>query len=391
MFLISILFLIFNFAIPFWKKSLVFYQTILWPIVILFSEILDYSFSYYCLIVILLYFTIATLVRLLLYKYYYRFNQETLNIDYFKKSRYFLTILLLILFPFYLISKLSIFEISITSFFNDFTQSLVLFRLDSINNSTYGSTFNFWDNLVILSGFNLLLSLNDSKVSIVITSVFINILYTSLLGSKMGLVVSLLLLAYYYLKKGSHFKFLLIIFGTIAIFTLTLVIINFNSVDSNLSDLFITVKSYFLGGPLAFNEILNKKVQLGNSQVVWRPFIELARSLGMDFKVDSKHLFYVEIKDISTNVYSFFVSFYFQFGPILSFIFLSIYLFSLEIISIYSNKIFFLKLIFPSLLIGALFSIHAEQILSGVSGYVKFLIIYLIAKFYDKSSSYNRR
>jgi hypothetical protein len=391
MFLISILFLIFNFAIPFWKKSLVFYQTILWPIVILFSEILDYSFSYYCLIVILLYFTIATLVRLSLYKYYYRFNQETLNIDYFKKSRYFLTILLLILFPFYLISKLSIFEISITSFFNDFTQSLVLFRLDSINNSTYGSTFNFWDNLVILSGFNLLLSLNDSKVSIVITSVFINILYTSLLGSKMGLVVSLLLLAYYYLKKGSHFKFLLIIFGTIAIFTLTLLIINFNSVDSNLSDLFITVKSYFLGGPLAFNEILNKKVQLGNSQVVWRPFIELARSLGMDFKVDSKHLFYVEIKDISTNVYSFFVSFYFQFGPILSFIFLSIYLFSLEIISIYSNKNIFLKLIFPSLLIGALFSIHAEQILSGVSGYVKFLIIYLIAKFYDKSSSYNRR
>lgn len=389
MVLISIFFLLINFAIPFWKKSIVFYQTLLWPIVIIISEILGYSFSFEFFIIIVFYFIIAILSRLLLYKYYDRYKMG-FSIEYLQKIRYLLTTLLTVLFPFYLVVKLSSFDLSLSYFVNNISQSLVVLRLDSINNSNYGSTFNFWDNLVILSGFNLLISINQQKTTPVIISVLINILYTSILGSKMGIIISLLLFAYFYLKNKKILKFLLVLLIALVLFAFSLLLINFSNVDSSFSDLLISIKSYFLGGPLAFDNILNKNYELGNSQIIWRPFIEFARSLGMDFKVDSKHLFYVEIKDISTNVYSFFISFYFQFGLILSILFLFFYLFTLEIISVLANKFYFLQLIFPSLIIGALFSIHAEQILSGFSGYIKILIIYLMAKLYDKSSSYNR-
>ena len=204
----------------------------------------------------------------------------------------------------------------------------------------------------------------------------------------MGIVITLLMILLKYFNEGKFIK-LVIGFGiTIFLFIMTVIIVNFTGDSTDYKEIIIALKSYIIGGPLSLNKLITDNYVVGYSQVIYRPFIEIFRSIGFDLDIESRHMFYVIVKDFTTNVYSWFVSFYFNFNPLISLLIMTTYLIILEIISFLKKKSYFINFIFPSLVVSSIFSIHAEQLLSGLSIYIKLFIIFYFINYVSRLSNY---
>lgn len=378
-------------AIPKGVHSLTFYHSILWFIIFIYLGVSGYNLNTTTHLLLTLYFLCVIFIRLIFYRFYIKtsvkFQTPSTKIKASKK----LLVFLAIMFIPYVLHELGKYGLNLNELFSNPSYSLVLMRQESVRVSGYGETFDIWNNLVILSNFNFLLHLFYSPRinKWVWYSAVINILYTSFLGSKMGLVVTLLMLAHgYFIRKNFKKVLSLVITATVA-FSFSVFFINMNA-KMDFDELVLILKSYILGGPLSFDSIVDSRVDLGNSQVLWRPFLEIARSLGFGSSIDSRHLFYVTVDGFSTNVFSWFISFFKNVPILTSFFIMFIYLFVLEFISVSRFKSNLLMFLFPSFVIGAIFSIHAEQILSGLSMYIKLTLCFIIFN-YVASLSYHRR
>ena len=222
MIFLSIIFLVIHLIIPNFKQSLVFYHFLLWPIILIFAYILGYSTGFEFNMLIISYYSLTVLIRLFSYNFY---RSKELNLP--KKNIYDLSIILTLLLPFYINYQLNLYGLSFQNLIEEFAYSFVLLRQESVSLSGYGSNFNFFNNLVILSNFNFLAALYVNSSKRIAFSALLNILYTSLLGSKMGIVITLLMILLKYFYEGKFIK-LVIGFGiTISLFIMTVIIVNF--------------------------------------------------------------------------------------------------------------------------------------------------------------------
>ena len=247
-----------------------------------------------------------------------------------------------------------------------------------------------FNNLVIFANFNFLGALYVNSPKRITLSALLNIFYTSLLGSKMGIVITLLMIIIKYFYEGKFIKLAIGLGITVSLFIGTIIIVNFTGESSDYKEIIIAFKSYIIGGPLSLNKLITANYDVGYSQVIYRPFIEILRSIGFDIDIGSRHIFYVIVKDFTTNVYSWFVSFYFNFNPIISILIMTLYLIILELISVLKKTSYFIKFIFPSLIIASIFSIHAEQLLSGLTIYIKLFLIFYFIKYVSRFSNFRR-
>lgn len=371
---ISIIFLAIHFIIPNFKQSLVFYHFLLWPIILTLAHTLGYSTGFEFNMLIISYYSLTVVIRLFSYNFY-----SSKELYPSKKSIYDLSIFLTLLLPFYINYQLNLYGLSFQNLIEEFAYSFVVLRQESVSLSGYGSNFNFFNNLVILSNFNFLAALYVNSSKRITFSALLNILYTSLLGSKMGIVITLLMIIIKYFYEGKFIKVVIGLCITMFLFIVTMIIVNFNGDSSDYNEIIIALKSYIIGGPLSLDKLITANYDVGYSQVIYRPFIEIFRSIGFDLDIGSRHMFYVDVKDFTTNVYSWFVSFYFNFNPLISLLIMTLYLIILELVSVLKKRSYFINFIFPSLVIASIFSIHAEQLLSGLSIYIKlFFIFYFI-------------
>ena len=383
MIFLSIIFLVIHFIIPNFKQSLVFYHFLLWPVILILGYILGYSTGLEFNMLIISYYSLTVLIRMFSHKFYRSKEYHTS-----KNKIYDLSILLTLLLPFYINYQLNFYGISFSNFIELPAYSFAVLRQENVSLSGYGSNFNFFNNLVIFANFNFLGALYVNSPKRITLSALLNIFYTSLLGSKMGIVITLLMIIIKYFYEGKFIKVAIGLGITMFLFIGTIIIVNFTGDSSDYKEIIIALKSYIIGGPLSLNKLITANYDVGYSQVIYRPFIEILRSIGFDIDIGSRHMFYVIVKDFTTNVYSWFVSFYFNFNPILSLLIMTLYLIILELISVLKKTSFFIKFIFPSLIIGSIFSIHAEQLLSGLSIYIKLFLIFYFIKHVSSFSNF---
>jgi hypothetical protein len=357
----------------------------LWPVILILSYILGYSTGFEFNMLIISYYSLTVLIRLFSYKFY-RSKEDHPS----KNKIYDLSILLTLLLPFYINYQLNFYGISFRNFIESPAYSFVVLRQENVSLSGYGSNFNFFNNLVIFANFNFLGALYVNSPKRITLSALLNIFYTSLLGSKMGIVITLLMIIIKYFYEGKFIKLAIGLGITVSLFIGTIIIVNFTGESSDYKEIIIAFKSYIIGGPLSLNKLITANYDVGYSQVIYRPFIEILRSIGFDIDIGSRHMFYVIVKDFTTNVYSWFVSFYFNFNPIISILIMTLYLIILELISVLKKTSYFIKFIFPSLIIASIFSIHAEQLLSGLTIYIKLFLIFYFIKYVSRFSNFRR-
>tara|TARA_B110000971_G_C20023578_1_gene507603 strand:+ start:1107 stop:2276 length:1170 start_codon:yes stop_codon:yes gene_type:complete len=383
MFFLSILFLAIHLIIPGFKHSLVFYHFSLWPVILILGYILGYSTGFEFNMLIISYYSLTVIIRLFSYKFY-----GSKEYHPSKRKIYDLSILLTLLLPFYINYQLNLYGLSFHNLVEEVAYSFAVLRQESVSLSGYGSNFNFFNNLVILANFNFLAALYVNSPKRITFSALLNIFYTSLLGSKMGIVITLLMIIIKFFYEGKFMKVIIGLCTTIFLFIGTIIIVNFTGDSSDYKEIIIALKSYIIGGPLSLDKLITANYDVGYSQVIYRPFIEILRSIGFDLDIGSRHMFYVIVKDFTTNVYSWFVSFYFNFNPLISMLIMTLYLIVLELISVLKKSSYFIKFIFPSLIIASIFSIHAEQLLSGFSIYIKLFLIFYFIKYVPSFSNF---
>ena len=217
-------------------------------------------------------------------------------------------------------------------------------------------------------------------------SLLLSISYVILGGSKMGLVRLTLALFFIYsfnkrnvvIFKRGILSFLLVL----SVFSTGLIFVNFTYQDFKgfelISELFIAIRNYWLGGPIAFNQILLNPEYFENTHSTSRFFLETANSLGSKFYVPNIHAQYVDISKVeTTNVYTIYYSYFLDAG------FLGIFFFSL----IYGFVLGFcyLKakigdrrylLMYSFLLTGLFFTIVSEGLFLSLNGIIKAFIFW---------------
>ena len=105
----------------------------------------------------------------------------------------------------------------------------------------------------------------------------------------MGIVITLLMILLKYFNEGKFIK-LVIGFGITILFIMTVIIVNFTGDSTDYKEIIIALKSYIIGGPF-LNKLITDNYVVGYSQVIYRPFMEIFRSIGFD--IESRHMFYV--------------------------------------------------------------------------------------------------
>jgi len=295
--------------------------------------------------------------------------------------------LLLPVYFFHIINKYSV-----EDFFNNVLFGFNNIRRATVEDFSYGSNFDLINNLpifinfIFLSSF-VLLKFRKENSKILISSFLLNIIYNSLNGSKMSLITSFLVvfIILSYKQKRINLKYLIsiLIFLTF-LFALLVYLINYTFIKfENSDDIFLeisnTVQIYFFGGPVAFDTYLNNNLYFGNNQAIYRPFIELLRSIGFNINIFSRNSDYITNGNISTNVYTIYYSLYDSLGIIFTFLFMFFYGILFETIYVLcknGNRLF--AIFYPIMIISIIFSIHAEQFISGISVLIKFAFFYVL-------------
>ena len=264
-------------------------------------------------------------------------------------------------------------------------------RRASVLDDRYGSSFSLVNNLPVLANFIflssfVLLDWNKENKRLLVFAFLLNVVYNTLEGSKMSAILSILvvLVVNIYKTKKVNFKYLIflllftpVLFGTLVYF-INYTFVEFQDRGTMLYEIGDTVKIYLLGGPIAFDTYLDSNLYFGNNQAIYRPFIEFLRSMGFNIDIASRHANYVGVGSFYTNVYTMYYSLYDTMG-----MFLIVFMFFygalcqlIFILGLRGNRFF--VILYPSIIVSLIMSIHAEGIVSGLNGLVKFFIFYLI-------------
>jgi oligosaccharide repeat unit polymerase len=152
-------------------------------------------------------------------------------------------------------------------------------------------------------------------------SLLMALVYTVMVGAKAGPVMFALIVAFLVMVRQRRFRLksaLVAAAATILLFVAGLVFVNwaYMNVAAPLDTAKDTVRSYWLGGLVALDQIVQERQVVRPTQNVDRFFRRTAKSLGADVEVVSPHAEFVEVSPGGrrVNVYTLYFSYYPQFG-----------------------------------------------------------------------------
>jgi oligosaccharide repeat unit polymerase len=211
--------------------------------------------------------------------------------------------------------------------------------------------------------------------------------YVVLGGAKGGLVTITLMVFFLYsfnmpwqvIARRGGIAFI----AVLLFFCLGLIFVNFTyDVFSGAGDvansLFTAVRNYWVGGLIAFDQVVEKPAEFEHFQSISRFFLETANSLGASYYVPSVHADYVPISDTeNTNVFTIYYSYYLDGGFLAVFFLSAIYSFVLSFVYLkakFGDKKYLLM--YALLLSGIIFSIVSERFFLGLNGTIKALLFW---------------
>lgn len=161
---------------------------------------------------------------------------------------------------------------------------------------------------------------------------------------------------------------------------------NTKSLLANINAFYEDFTLYFLGGIVAFNQIVEEPGSIASNGGVKRFFLETARSLGFDVEVPSLHMQYTFIgHNLVTNVYTCYSYYFIDYGMIGT----CIFMFFLGVISflIYKRARWggFIACPFYGFFIaGLVLTVFSEYFYTNLNFLIKSLIVIFFLKFVSK-------
>jgi oligosaccharide repeat unit polymerase len=147
----------------------------------------------------------------------------------------------------------------------------------------------------------------------------------------------------------------------------------FSGTGEMVAMLFTSVRNYWVGGLVAFDQVVSSPDLFEHFQSVTRFFMETANSLGGSFHVPSVHAGYVPISDSEdTNVFTIYYSYFLDGGIPAVFLLSGLYSYCLSLMYLRAkagDKRYLL--LYSLLLAGVVFSIVSERFFLGLNGTLK--------------------
>jgi oligosaccharide repeat unit polymerase len=279
--------------------------------------------------------------------------------------------------------------------------TLALIRSQDVEQSGTTGSFNLVRNFPLLSALTAyaLYYENDGTASRwwrAYMAAGLAIVYGSILGTKMTAVTVLVTIFFIVSLRGGKMRVgiaLAVAAFAIVAFSVGLVLINFAYQDVRspvelLHSILEGIQSYWLGGLVAFERIVQDPHAIESTQSIGRFFVETANSLGAQFYVPSLHAEYTDISGtLNTNVYTIYFTYYKDFGLGVTALLMCGVGFLCGYVYEWARNGRPIPVLFYAILaVAILLSIHAEHFLIGLNGYVKtalfFFVLYKVVPFF---------
>lgn len=266
-------------------------------------------------------------------------------------------------------------------------------RAKAIESSGEGNTFGLIGNFVVLAQFVAVAMFYEMDDSFgrrwrALCSIILALVYGGMTGTKANAVVLLLTLFFISSIKRQKISVSALL-GTLGIaatfFSLGLLVINFSGTSFSdapemIGSIIKLVQHYWLGGCVAFDQIVSNPDIMESTQPINRFFLETGRSLGMDIHVPFLHADYSMISPVlETNVYTIYFTYFKDFGWLgaVAIMFgLGASLSMLYDRAMKGGPI--VVLFYATMCVAIVMSIFSEQFFIGLNGYIKFLIFLVI-------------
>jgi oligosaccharide repeat unit polymerase len=263
-------------------------------------------------------------------------------------------------------------------------------RNQSVEHSNEGAAFSLIKNFDILSQFVAIIAVyedNGSRRHRIRSAIAILVamVYGSAGGAK-GNVVTLMVQLFFVvsLKKGKINWRMLLVTGCLVVgfFGMALMWVNYAYMDikgeSGVSNLLVeTIQSYWVGGLVSFNRLVQNPQAIPLTQPIYRFFMETARSLGMAVTVPSINAEYTMISPtMDTNVYTLYYGYFCDFGWPGVILIMSGLGAGLTWLYQRVRPSTPIALIFYSqMCIGIVFSFGADHFFMGLNSHIKFIVM----------------
>lgn len=266
-------------------------------------------------------------------------------------------------------------------------------RAKAIESSEQGNTLGLIGNFVVLSQFVAVMLFYEMDSSWgrrlrAVCAVCLALVYGAMTGTKGNAIVLMLSLFFIYSIKRRRIGvgMLLGTIGVSAVFFLVgLFLINFvgtsiADMPAMLNDLVGLVRHYWLGGCVAFDQIVDNPEIIESTRPINRFFLETARSLGMAVYVPPLHADYLMISPVQeTNVYTIYFTYFKDFGwyatlPVMSA--LGALLGVLYNMAMRGGAI--AVLMYATMCVALVMSVFIEQIIVGLNIHIKFLLLLFV-------------
>ena len=266
--------------------------------------------------------------------------------------------------------------------------------------------FNPLNNLVVLSMF-LAMALhfeNDGTFSRkwrAYLAILLALLYGGLTGTKGNMVILLLTLAFISSIRSRKINFIAlggVMVLVLSMFASMLLLVNYVYIDAKISFetfrlIAVTVQNYWLGGLVAFNQIVEAPLSLASNQNLNRFFLETANSFGASFSLPSIHADYTPISPSQdTNVYTIYFSYFKDHGWLGVILGMSLLGGVLTWIYGRGRRGNPLAMAFYGInAAGIVLSVHAEHFVLGLNLYIKMLIFFYLVYYGFARLSFGKR
>lgn len=217
-------------------------------------------------------------------------------------------------------------------------------------------------------------------------AVMLAVVYGSFLGVKMTAVIVPITALFIASMRAKRLRMVMtsavFVYALVA-FTIGLFLINFAyekaaSIWDLLPIIVETIQSYWLGGLVAFDQIVYDPHIMESTQSLGRFFLETANSLGGQYYVPSLHAGYTNISlNQNTNVYTIYFTYYKDWGLYATVLLMWLAGFVCGYIYAWARSGSPIPVIFYAMLAsGILLSIHSEHFFTGLNSFIKAAVFF---------------
>jgi oligosaccharide repeat unit polymerase len=251
--------------------------------------------------------------------------------------------------------------------------------------------FNIFSNIAVMSIFLALVmyaerirNFSRTRMNFFITwgSVFLALVYGSLTGTKgnaINLILMLMVLNFLFKKNVNFGKIIIYIAIVVSVFIVGIMFVNFAYLShEGVGFLFRIFQSYFLGGLVAFDRIVQTPYVIESTQSISRFYLETANSFGFNYYVPIIHAAYTFISpNMDANTYTIYFSYFKDYGWMGVIDLMFFYGFISKFIYILAKRGNIIAGLFYSMIAsGIILSFHAEHFWLALNMYIKALLFF---------------